>query len=113
MPLSVSFTLVNLLRLATCPVLSTCEYVSPVSHLTHICLARSNGCTVVGELDIQPFCMLIAVRSSVTSFLPSSTNKRTWPASWFTQNQEADQQAYLAGAWFTQNQEALKPGGYV
>ena len=48
MPLSVSFTLVKLLPLFNCPVLSTCEYVSPVSHLTDTCPARSNGRTLVG-----------------------------------------------------------------
>ena len=53
MPLSVSFTLVNLLPLSNCPVLSMCEYVSPVSHLIDTCPARSNGRTLVGARDIQ------------------------------------------------------------
>ena len=82
----------------TRPVLSTYEYVSPVSYLTNTCLACSNGRTVVGALDIQTFCMLIAVRSVTVrpSFLPSSTNKLTWLA-----------------VWLTHNQEALEPGGCV
>ena len=60
MPLSVSFTLVNFLSLFNYLVLSACEYVSPVSHLTNICPARSSGRTLVGALDIQiSFCMLM------------------------------------------------------
>ena len=55
MSLSISLTLVNLLPLSNCPVLSSCEYVSPVSHLTDTCPARSNGRTLVGVLDIQIF----------------------------------------------------------
>ena len=52
MPLSVSFTLVNL-PLSDCPVLSTREYVSPVSHLIDTSPARSNDRTLEGALDIQ------------------------------------------------------------
>ena len=60
MPLSVSFTLINFLPLSNCPVLSTCEYVSPVSHLTDTCPDRSNCRTLIGALDIQiSFCMLM------------------------------------------------------
>ena len=65
-PLSISFTIDNLLPLFNCPVLSTCEYVSPVSHLTDTCPARSNCRTLVGVLDIQILsaCSLLCIRLS-------------------------------------------------
>ena len=66
MPLSVLFTLVNLLLLSNCPVISICDYVSPVFHLTDTCPARSNGRTLIGALDIQTLyaCSLLYVRLS-------------------------------------------------
>ena len=78
MPHSVSFTPVNLLPLSDCSVLSMCQYVSPVSHLTDTCPARSNGRTLIGALDIQSL-SACSCCTSVTvhpSFLPSKTKSR-------------------------------------
>ena len=99
MPLSVSFTLAIILPLSNCPVLSMCEYVSPVSLLTDTCPARSNSRTFVGVLNkpslLQTHCctLFITVRPS---FLPSSPSMLIWPA-----------------VRLTQRQMALKPDSYV
>ena len=93
MPLSVSFTLVNLLPLFKRPFLYMCEYIYPVSHLTDTCPACANGRTFIGALD-EPSRSADshAVCSSVTkrpSFQPSSPIKLIWPAIWLTQSQIA------------------------